>query len=248
MSKIASDDQETRYILSKLDILEKEIIELKYHFTRRLRPSIARARREKSKYQSRSKSKSPVIISAKKQDSPESFPEQDIERPLIKNGNFEAMKIGAYICPIGWESSPAGIESKEENRGPVVTTSGWGPTPIPCDAPQFLALQPYNNRDICYVRQKLTLKKNSQYTLTFYGASARPPKGTLTVTIDSTEIFKEELPETWRKYTVEFTSPSRKPMLSFINYGIESANDESVIEVVTHVTSIACVNLIKNEP
>jgi hypothetical protein len=246
MSKIATDDQETRYILSKLDILEKEIIELKYHFTRRLRPSVARARREKSKYQSRSKSKSPVIISAKKQDSTESSPEQDIERPLIKNGNFEAIKTSAYICPTDWESS----RIEESSGGPIVTVSGWGPIPIPCNASQFLALQPYNNRDICFVRQQLSLKKNSQYTLTFYGVS-RPgaPKGTLTVTIDSREIFKEELLENWRKYTIEFISPKRKPMLNFINYGLE-ANDENIQngnkEPYWYATSIACVTLEKS--
>ena len=246
MSKIASEDQEAKYILSRLDTLEREIIALKHHFTRKLKPGVARARREKSKYQSRSKSKSPVVIKPEKQESPPSSLDEDVERLLIKNGNFEAIKTSAYICPTDWESS----RIEEYSGGPIVTVSGWGPIPIPCNASQFLALQPYNNRDICYVRQQLTLKKNSQYTLTFYGVS-RPgaPKGTLTVTIDSKEIFKEELPENWRKYTIEFISSKRKPMLSFINYGLE-ANDENIQngnkEPYWYATSIACVTLEKS--
>jgi hypothetical protein len=238
MSKIASDDQETRYILSRLDTLEKELIALKLHFTRKLR--------SRSRSHSRSKSKSPVIISAKKHESPPSSPDEDIEGPLIKNGNFEGTEGYTYSCPTNWQSS----RIEQGLGGPVIARDGWAPQPIPCRAQQFLALQPYNNRDICYVRQQLTLKKNSQYTLTFYGVS-RPgaPKGTLTVTIDSREIFKEELPENyWRKYTIEFTSPKRKPILSFINYGLE-ANDENIQsgnkEPYWYATSIACVNLIK---
>lgn len=245
MSKIASEDQETRYILSRLDTLEREIISLKQHFTRKLKPGTARVSRSRSK----TKSKSPVVIlpiEKIKLDTPESSPDEVVEGPLIKNGYFKGSEGYGYSCPTNWESS------RIENGlgGPIIARDGWAPPPIPCRSQQFLALQPYNNRDICYVRQQLTLKKNSQYTLSFYGVS-RPgaPKGTLSVTIDSREIFKEELPETWKKYTVEFTSPKRKPILSFINYGL-GANDENIQngnkEPYWYATSIACVNLTKS--
>jgi len=249
MSKMATEDQETRYILSRLDTLEKEIIALKHHFTRKLKPGTARAR---SRSRSRSKSISPVVINPKKSVSPESSPDEDVEGPLIKNGNFEGTSTSLsgyeYSCPTNWESS----KIKSGEGGPVIARDVWAPPSIPCRSQQFLALQPYNNRDVCYVRQKLTLKKNSQYTLIFYGVSRpRAPKGTLTITIDSREIFKEELPENWKKFTIEFTSPSRKPMLSFINYGLE-ANDENIQngnrEPYWYATSIACVNLTKNNP
>ena len=227
--------------------MEREIQSLKQHFTRKLKPRTARAR---SRSRSRSKSKSPVVIIAKKQYSPESSSDEDVQGPLIKNGNFKGTEGYTYSCPNNWESSRV----NPGEGGPIIAHDGWAPPPIPCRAQQFLALQPYNNRDVCYVRQKLTLKKNSQYTLTFYGVS-RPgaPKGTLSITIDSKEIFKEELPETWKKYTVEFTSPSRKPMLSFINYGLDingknKQSDYYATDPSNYATSIACVNLTKNNP
>ena len=248
MSKIASEEQEARYILSRLDTLEREIISLKKHFTRRLRPGTARVSRSRS----RSKSKSPVVIlpiEQIKQDSPESSPDEVVEGPLIKNGYFKGTEGYTYSCPTHWQSS----RIEQGLGGPVIARDGWAPPPIPCRAQQFLALQPYNNRDVCYVRQKLTLKKNSHYTLSFFGVSRpRAPKGTLTVTIDSREIFKEELPENyWKKYIINFFSPSRKPLLSFINYGLE-ANDENIQsrnkEPYWYATSIACVNLTKSNP
>ena len=254
MSKIASEEQEARYILSRLDTLEREIISLKQHFTRRLRPGTARVSRSRS----RSKSKSPVVIlpiEQIKQDSPESSPDEVVEGPLIKNGYFKGTCLldssnwMCYTCPTSWESSRVEIHG-----GPVITLTNqgvWSPIPGPCNTPQILALQPYKNREICYIRQQLTLKKNSHYTLSFYGVS-RPdyPKGTLTITINSIQIFEEELPATWRRYTIDFISPSRKPMLSFINYGLE-ANDENIQssnDPTSYATSIACVNLTKSNP
>ena len=256
MSKIASEDQETRYILSRLDTLEREIISLKQHFTRKLKPST----RERSRSRSRSKSKSPVVIlplEQIKQDSPESSPDEVVEGPLIKNGYFKgtcslnSSNWMCYTCPTSWESSKNPLNSP---GGPVITLTNqgvWSPKPGPCNTPQILALQPYKNREICYIRQQLTLKKDSHYTLSFFAVS-RPdyPKGTLTITIDSKEIFKKKLPETWKKYIINFFSPKRKPMLSFINYGLE-ANDENIQssnDPTSYATSIACVILTKSKP
>ena len=167
---------------------------------------------------------------------------------LVKNGDFDlnflSGNMSKYECPLDWESSKV----LEGLGGPVISLDSgcWAPSPIPCRARSYLVLQPYNDREICFVRQHLTLKTHTKYSLSFYGVS-RPyyPKGTLVITIGSTEIFEEELPDVWTKYTLHYTTSTNPiPTISLINYGLD-ANDVNMQHGCQHpfcyATAVACI-------
>jgi len=155
---------------------------------------------------------------------------------MIKNNNFELSSQFSgshnYECPQYWESTAV----MPGAGGPVISCNNgpWAPSPIPNGLSKFLVLQPYNDREICFVNQKLTLKAFAVHTLTFYGVS-RPgyPKGTLVIQVDSIRVFEEEFPYNWTKYSVDFTSNRSNPVLSLNNYGID----------YNYATCITCVEL-----
>jgi hypothetical protein len=170
--------------------------------------------------------------------------------------------VDSYKRPNDWICSQL-LDKHQRPRGPII----WGnyktnksplpfaPSPLPNNVTQFLVLQPYDDcnhrvvqqdKRLCFVKQQLSLTHNSQYTLTFYATSRNRNfthlmNGTLVIMVNSIIIFTETLPHKWTKYTVEFTSPSSEPILSFINIGIYEDDEESLPSAYT--TSIADIEL-----
>ena len=148
---------------------------------------------------------------------------------LIKNGRFDWVCYGSFRQgnknPDDWIISQ--IVNGQEG-GPHIcayNSDTFSPHPhLPIEiASKYVVLQPYNDRRLCFVKQQLSLKSNSKYTLTFHATSRELAftEGVLVIMINSTIIFTETLRRNWAKYTVEFTSPSSNPILSFINCEIQ---------------------------
>jgi len=221
-------DAQIRTFKERLKTFGEEITSMRSNITKKHRGEISSAK---------SPGRSPRSLSRKKSISPDISPETpEREGNLIKNGIFATtfdlheMNINLVdAVPIDWEIQPKkmylpSIQGKVEDIICVNIQKNIQPGQnyyypdqnAPCDAKQFLNLyaDSHPSGEPCYIKQKLKLKINKEYILTFYG-KYEGEDGSFLVEIDKQVLFSNQLSKVWKKYEIRFMNTKRNPYIRF---------------------------------